>query len=84
MKMALMQNKIDISMIYISSVANSKKPQYLVFDEVKAYVNFIREEFIIPGMKFSCKGYFIFEGATYGVFKDNTVMETVEMKDSNV
>lgn len=84
MKMILMQNKIDKSKMFITSVANSEKPQYLIFDEVKSVIEFVKDEFKIPGMKLNCKGYFIFEGVTYGVFKDNSIMETVEVKDSNV
>ena len=33
-----MQNKVDKSKMFVASVANSKKPQYLVIDEVKATV----------------------------------------------
>lgn len=84
MKMILMQNKVDKSKMFVASVANSKKPQYLVIDEVKATVVFIKEEFKIPGKMHNCKGYFVFEGVVYGVFKDNSIMETIEVNDSNV
>lgn len=74
MKMVLIQNKVDRSKMFVVSVANSKKPQYLIFDEVKATVDFVKDEFKIPGMMNNCKGYFIFEDVKYGVFKDNSIL----------
>lgn len=74
MKMVLMQNKVDKSKMFLASVANSKKPHYLIFDEVKAVVEFVKDEFKIPGMMHNCKGYFVFEDVKYGVFKDNSIL----------
>lgn len=74
MKIVLMQNKVDKSKVFVANSANLKKPQYLIFDEVKATVDFIKGEFKILGMMNSCKGYFIFEDVKYGVFKDNSIL----------
>lgn len=45
MKMVLLRNKKSKQISSITSVANSYKPAYTVFDEIESNVNFIKESF---------------------------------------